>query len=197
LSGESKDIFILGGPNGAGKTTAARVLLPRLLHADRFLNADEIARRLSPEDVEAAALQAGRIFLEKMQEHIFLGQSFAIETTCAGRSYLRQFQTCKRTGWRISLLYLWVPSPEYSVERVNRRVRQGGHAIPEETIRRRYFAGLWNMRHLYLPLADDATIYDNRDGVMRLVARRGLSGPLKVVYPEIWTKIEEDTECQP
>jgi predicted ABC-type ATPase len=102
-------------------------------------------------------------------------------------------KNCKKEGWRISLIYLWVPSPEYSIARVARRVSQGGHHISDEVIRRRYQTGLWNMRHLYLPLADDATIYDNRDRSLRLIARRAPGSPLLVMDEAIWAKIEEET----
>src|SRR5208283_4716284 len=97
---------------------------------------------------------------------------FAFETTCAARSYVGLLRNCKQAGWKVSFIFLWIPSADYSLARVQRRVRQGGHPIPEDVIRRRYKAGLWNMRHLYLPLADDATIYDNRDNALRLIARR-------------------------
>jgi len=188
-----KDIVLLGGPNGAGKTTAASVLLPEELRVSAFLNADEIARRISPNDVDAAAFEAGRILIEQMRDMIRRGQSFAVETTCAGKSYLRILKDCQSAGWRVSLIYLWVPSPEYSIMRVARRVSQGGHHIPDEVIRRRYQAGLWNMRHLYLPLADDASIYDNRDRALRLIARRAPGSALCVLDEEIWAKIEEET----
>ena len=100
--------------------------------------------------------------IERMRDMVHDGQSFAFETTCAGKSYIRLLKECQKAGWRVSLIYLWVPSPEYSIARVARRVRQGGHYIPDEVIRRRYQTGLWNMRNLYLPQADDATIYDNK-----------------------------------
>ena len=189
-----KDIFILGGPNGAGKTTAAEILLPEKLRMHAFLNADEIARDISPDNVEAAAFEAGRLLIERMRALVRNGQSFAFETTCAGKSYIRLLKECQNEGWRISLIYLWVPSPEYSIARVARRVSQGGHHIPDEVIRRRYQAGLWNMRHLYLPLADDASIYDNRDRALRLIARRAPGSPLSVLNEEIWAKIEEETQ---
>jgi predicted ABC-type ATPase len=121
-----KEIFILGGPNGAGKTTAARVLLPSKLRADTYINADEIARRIAPNAPEGAALAAGRIMLSRIGELIAAGTSFAFETTCAGRSYVSLLDDCKRDGWKISLIYLWIPSPEYAMARVARRVRQGG-----------------------------------------------------------------------
>jgi predicted ABC-type ATPase len=193
LWNESKDIFILGGPNGAGKTTAAEILLPQRLRIDSFLNADEIAREISPDDVDAAAFAAGREMIVRMRALVQDGRSFAFETTCSGKSYIRVLKQCKEARWRISLIYLWVPSPEYSIARVARRVSQGGHNIPEEVIRRRYLAGLWNMRHLYLPLAYDATIYDNRDRALRLVARRAPGFPLRVLDEEIWSRIEELT----
>jgi len=120
-------------------------------------------------------------------------QSFAFETTCSGKSYIRMLTECKRVGWRISLIYLWVPSPEYSIVRVARRVSQGGHHIPDEVIRRRYLSGLWNMRHLYLPLAHDAFVYDNRDRAMRLIAQRTAGSAMIILDEEIWARIEELT----
>jgi len=189
-----QNVVILGGPNGAGKTTAARALLPERVHLHSFFNADEMAWRLSPEDVDKAAIRAGRIMIEQMREFVRLQTSFAFETTCAGKSYLKLMQECSNNGWRVSLIYLWVPSPEYSISRVARRVSQGGHGIPDETIHRRYHAGLWNMRHLYLPLAHDATIYDNRDNALRLIAHRTNRSPLQIFDEEIWTRIEEETQ---
>jgi predicted ABC-type ATPase len=197
LREEGKDIFILGGPNGAGKTTAARILLPDWLPVDAFLNADEIARRISPGNAEAAALTAGRLMLRQMRDFVRQGASFAFETTCAARSYARFLQDCQEAGWRISLIYLWLPSPEYSVARVARRVSQGGHSIPQEVIYRRYRVGLWNMRTLYLPLADSAMIYDNSDGGLKLIARRTAPNLLRIVNKAVWSKIEEETKCEP
>ena len=190
---DGKDIFILGGPNGAGKTTAAEILLPEKLRIGYFLNADEIARGIAPGNVESAAFEAGRLMIERMRALIRNERSFAFETTCAGKSYLRLLTDCQKAGWRISLLYLWVPSADYSIARVARRVSYGGHHIPEDVIRRRYQAGLWNMRHLYLPLANDATIYDNRDGALRLIARSAPNSPLTVLDQETWAKIEKET----
>jgi predicted ABC-type ATPase len=189
----SKGIFILGGPNGAGKTTAARVLLPSRLRANTYINADEIARRISPHRPEAAALAAGRIMLRRIHELIAAETTFAFETTCAGRGYAPLIARCKRDGWTVSLIYLWIPSAEYALQRIERRVRQGGHSIPEDVVRRRYKAGLRNMCHLYLPLANETTIYDNRDNSLRLIARREAPYSLQVWDGEIWTLIEEQT----
>ena len=189
-----KEIVILGGPNGAGKTTAARVLLQEFFDLHTFVNVDEIARDISLGNVVSADLAAGRLMIERMRSLVRNSRSFAFETTCAGKSYIRLLKECQTAGWRISLIYLWVPSPEYSIARVAQRVSQGGHPVPEEVIRRRYQMGLRNMRHLYLPLADDATIYDNRDGPLRVIARRISGSPLRILDEGIWTKIEEETQ---
>lgn len=107
-----KEIVILGGPNGAGKTTAARMLLPALIQVHAFLNADEIAREICPDDVESAALAAGREMLKRIQGYVRAGTSFGLETTCSGRSYARLLERCKRDGWRITLLFLWISHPK-------------------------------------------------------------------------------------
>lgn len=191
MTEQTRDIFILGGPNGAGKTTAARTLLPEFFGMRDYLNADEIAREISPHDVDAAAFAAGRRMIERMRELVLLGRSFGFETTCAGRSHLPLLERCKADGWRIRLLFLWLPSPALASQRVSRRVREGGHGIPEETIYRRYETGIVNMRDLYLPLADDAEIYDNFIKPRILIAEKRGSQPVLIHDRERWKRIEE------
>jgi predicted ABC-type ATPase len=186
-----KEIVLLGGPNGAGKTTAARVLLPEFFDLYPFLNADDIARGIAPGNVESAALAAGRQLIERMRALVRDGQSFALESTCSGRSYLRLLQQCKRDGWRITLLFFWLPTPEMAIARVAKRVSQGGHNIPTEVVQRRYYAGVWNMRNLYLPLAEEAEIYDNTDSRRILIAEKREGLALFVHDPERWARIEE------
>lgn len=187
-----KEIVILGGPNGAGKTTTARVLLPEFLDLHPFLNADDIARKIAPWDVESAALAAGRRMIEQMRALVRDGQSFAFETTCAGKSYLRLLQHCKQDGWRITLLYFWLRAPEDALARVARRVSQGGHNIPADTVLRRYSASVRNMRNLYLPLAGEAEIYDNTDRKRVTIAEKREDLALFVHDPECWARIEEE-----
>jgi predicted ABC-type ATPase len=185
-----KDVVIIGGPNGAGKTTAARRLVPRGLNIREFVNADEIARGLSPYNAEHAAVAAGRLMIERMRALVSSGESFAFETTCAGRAYLPWLRDCKAHGWRVLLLFLWLPTPEAAIERVARRVRAGGHAIPNDVVVRRWKAGLANMRHLYLPLSDGAQIHDNSDGTRILIAERTPDAPLMVHDAARWETIE-------
>lgn len=188
-----KEIILLGGPNGAGKTTAARVLLPEFFELNPFLNADDFARNLAPENVESAALASGRLLIERMRELVRDGESFAFETTCSGRSFIPTLRECRANGWRVSLYYFWLPSPEHSVARVAKRVSQGGHSIPADVIYRRFKTGLWNMRHLYLPLADTAAVYDKGGYRRILIADREAGFPLVIHDLERWSRIEELT----
>jgi predicted ABC-type ATPase len=184
------DLVILGGPNGAGKTTAAQNVLRRELGLREFVNADEIARGLSPFNPEGVALSAGRLMLDRMQTLIRERESFAFETTCAGTTHVRLLQQCKAAGWRVTLIFLWLPDPQAAVERVARRVRVGGHRIPDDVIVRRYWAGLAKMRQLYLPLADVAVIFDNSDGPLILIAERTPDGAFVVYDGPRWAAIE-------
>jgi predicted ABC-type ATPase len=189
-----KDIVIIGGPNGAGKTTAAPVVVPQELGIREFVNADEIARGLSPFNAEHAAIAAGRLMIERMQALVRAGESFAFETTCSGRAHASRLRGCKAASWRLTLLYLWLPTPQAALDRVARRVRGGGHGIPAEMVVRRYKTGLINMRHLYLPLADVAAIYDNSDEGRTLIAERTPDAPLVVHDAGRWAMIEKATQ---
>lgn len=189
----SKDILIIGGANGAGKTTAARVLLRDYYNLHALLNADEIARQISPQHPEAVSWAAGRVLIERMLRLVETEESFAFETTCVGKTNLKLLERCRQNGWRISLFYLWLPSPEMAEARVARRVREGGHNIPVEVTHRRYFAGIRNMRDLYLPLADTAAIYDNSDQRRILIAEKESGLQLRVHDAGRWSRIEELT----
>ncbi len=185
-----KDLVVLGGPNGAGKTTAAQIVVPRKLGIAEFVNADEIARGLSPFNPEAAALAAGRVMLQRMRQLAAGEASFAIETTCSGTGHVRFLERCKDIGWRITFIFLWLPSPDIAIARVANRVAGGGHAIEPPVIVRRYWSGLRNMRTRYLPLADIAAIYDNSGNEPILVAEQfSPNGP--VIYDgERWEAIK-------
>ncbi|HLN24642.1 MAG TPA: AAA family ATPase, partial [Patescibacteria group bacterium] len=161
--------LLLGGPNGAGKTTAARALLPRFTGIAEFVNADEIARGLSPFNPNGAALSAGRIMLERMEQLRSAHTAFAFETTCAGRGHAAFMRRCRDQGYRLTVLFFWLPSPELAIARVAERVRLGGHDIPPDIIRRRYAAGLRNLLEVYWPLADDGAILDNETPPARFI----------------------------
>ena len=157
----AKRILVVAGPNGAGKTTFAREFLPREADCPTFVNADLIADGLSPFNPGRAAIRAGRIMLRLMAEHVEKGQSFAFESTLAGRNYARSIPRWRAVGYRVTIFFLSLPSPEMAIARVAERVRQGGHGIPEDTIRRRFIAGLENFETLYKPIVNDWVLYDN------------------------------------
>jgi predicted ABC-type ATPase len=193
-SDQAKDVIVIGGPNGAGKTTWAYERLSRTLDIREFVNADEIARGISPLEPEASALAAGRLMIQRLSKLVSTEASFAFETTCSGRGHARLLERCRAAGYRVILMFLWLPSPEIALARVARRVSLGGHSIPPDVVLRRYALGLRNMRHIYLPLADLALIHDNSDESGILVAERRGSGPLIIHDEGRWRQIEEATQ---
>lgn len=156
-----KNLYIIAGCNGAGKTTASYTVLPEMLGCREFVNADEIARGLSPFNPEGAAIQAGRLMIERVLQLMKDGQDFAFETTLATRSYIKLIKQAQSVGYFVTLLFFSLPTPEQAVQRVARRVSQGGHNIPLDVIYRRYEAGLKNFFQLYLPVVDFWALYDN------------------------------------
>ena len=158
---EPRRIIVIAGPNGAGKTTFAREFLPQEAHCPDFINADLIAAGLSPFAPEAATLRAGRLMLEEMASHLLQGRSFAFETTLSGLAYAQQIPEWRRRGYHVKLIFLSLPSVEMAVARVSARVSQGGHAIAEVVIRRRFEAGLRNFDLLYKPLVNAWAHYDS------------------------------------
>lgn len=186
------NLFIIGGANGAGKTTAALQLLPNFLEIFEYVNADEIAKGLSPFNPESVAIQAGRLMLQRLETLSNAGADFAFESTLSARNYTRFLRTCKTKGYTINLIYFWLQSPELAIERVRRRVESGGHNIPEETIRRRYERGRINLIELYLPLCDKWIVYDNSTSIPELVAECPLNSNPIVYQPSTWNKINED-----
>lgn len=159
-SAHNKRIVIIAGPNGAGKTTFAREFLPTDAELPNFVNADLIAAGLSPFAPDLAAFKAGRIMLETIADYAKRGESFSFETTLSGLSYAQMIPAWRASGYAVKLFFLSLPDVELAIERVAIRVRQGGHNIPEDVIRRRYAHGIANFER-YKLLVDDWQLYDN------------------------------------
>lgn len=157
----SKKIIIIAGPNGAGKTTFARSFLPAEAHCPRFINADLIAAGLSPFTPEEQAIKAGRLMLQEITHCVAHGESFAFETTISGLAYVRHIREWKNLGYHVSLFFLALPSAEMAIARVAERVKQGGHDIPEDVIRRRFSVGKQNFETRYRNAVDAWAWYDN------------------------------------
>jgi predicted ABC-type ATPase len=161
MNGPVKKIIVIAGPNGAGKTTFAEEFLLGEANCPDFINADLIARGLSPFAPETAVIQAARIMLAQMSRKVARGESFAFETTLAGRNYIRHIRHWQNAGYYVKLVFLSLPTAEVAVARVRSRVAQGGHNVPEGIIRRRFDAGLKNFRQIYSPLVDGWMLYEN------------------------------------
>lgn len=187
---DSPNIVALAGPNGAGKSTVGPVLLRGTLGISTFVNADTIAQGLSAFDPDAAAFEAGRILLERLEELARRRTSFAFETTLAGRAYLGRLRGLVARGYRFHIVFLWLESPDLAVARVEERVRSGGHAVPEHVIRRRYRAGIDNFLQLYHPICTSWRVYDNSAGSWpRLVAAGWEEGGIEVLDGPTWARI--------
>ena len=186
------NLFMIGGANGAGKTTAAMTLLSQYLDVFEFVNADEIARGLNPLKPATANIMAGRVMIDRVNGLIQSHANFAFETTCAGHHHVETLKQAKAAGYLTTLIFLWLPSADMAVQRVRSRVKQGGHDIPEATIRRRYAAGLKNLTELFMPLVDKAVIYDSTTAVMGVapskIAEKTESG-LTIIDPVLWNQI--------
>lgn len=164
------NLYIISGCNGAGKTTASFSVLPDLLNCKEFVNADEIAKGLSPFQPEKVAIEAGRIMLNRLQELLLKGKDFAFETTLATKSYTNLIKKAQDDGWSVTLLFFWLNSPELAVERVKERVNSGGHNIPTEVIYRRYTSGIDNLSKLYIPITDYWILIDNSESPFEIIA---------------------------
>jgi predicted ABC-type ATPase len=178
---EEKNLYIIAGCNGAGKTTASFTILPEILDCKEFVNADEIAKGLSPFQPEKVSFEAGRIMLNRISELLTQNANFAFETTLATKSYKNRILEAKQKNYNVTLLFFWLKNPELAKERVKTRVFEGGHNIPEDIIERRYYRGIKNLFEIYLSIVDQVLIFDNSDGKHDLIAEMLTSEELNIL----------------
>ncbi len=171
-----KIIYIIAGCNGAGKTTASFTILPEILDCKEFVNADEIARGISPFQPESVAIEAGRIMLKRINELISENQNFAFETTLASKIYKNKIIEAKKNGYKVFLIFFWMSKVEIAKSRVKNRYNKGGHLISEEVIDRRFRNGIINLFDVYIPIVDSINLVDNTYGRYQLIARRKNGG---------------------
>ncbi|MCF0243803.1 MAG: zeta toxin family protein [Bacteroidaceae bacterium] len=186
----TKTLYIIAGPNGAGKTTASLEVLPAILDCEEFVNADEIARGLSPFHPEEVAIEAGKLQLKRIELLLSQNKTFAIETTLATRSYVSLIRRAIRQGYRITLIFLALESPEYAEVRVQERVLHGGHNIPVNVIRRRFVNGLNNFFRLYKDIVDEWLFIDNTHTPSVIIGKKQ-GGKEDILNKELYKKFEE------
>jgi len=166
-----KKLYIIAGCNGAGKTTASYNILPQILDCKEFVNADEIAKGLSPFQPEKVAIEAGRIMLQRVDELMRHGVDFAVETTLATKTYVQKIKKAQESGYIVTLLFLWLRNVELAKDRVEIRVKEGGHNIEEDVIERRYVSGIRNLFELYVPVCDTIILMDNSEQIPKFVLK--------------------------
>ena len=190
----SKQLYIIAGCNGAGKTTASFTILPEVLDCKEFINADEIAKGLSPFQPESVAMQAGRIMLARMDELLQKGETFAFETTLATKSYKQKIEWAQANGYEVTLLFFWLCNVAMAKERVAQRVAEGGHSIPSETIERRYHNGIANLFAIYIDMVDICYIFDNSEGERTPIAKKYKGGKEIIYNTDLYNQMKNSYE---
>lgn len=158
----ARELIIVGGANGTGKTTFAQQYVAEFGVA--YLGADAIAAELAPHDPASVQIQAGRQFVARVDQHLDRGETFVVESTLSGVTLKRTIEQARLKGYKVSIYYVFVDSPETCVARVAHRVRMGGHSVPEVDIRRRFARSLYNFWHVYRELADKWVVMYNAAG---------------------------------
>ena len=187
----SKNLYIISGCNGAGKTTASYTVLPDILDCREFVNADEIARGLSPFNPESVSIEAGRLMLQRIEDLLTKDKTFSIETTLATKSYINLVRRAQAKGYTVRLLFFWLNSPELALLRIAERVAKGGHNIPEPVVRRRYVAGIRNLIRLFMNEVDYWVIYDNSEYPAVQVATGGKNETIAIMLETTYQTITD------
>ncbi len=185
-----KKLYIIAGPNGAGKTTASYTILPEIFDCHEFVNADEIAKGLSPFNPEGVSFQAGRLMLERINELIKKGKNFAFETTLATKSYHSLIARAQKMDYEVTLLFLSLNSKDLAIRRVQTRVMEGGHNIPKNVIERRFKNGLLNLFNRYIPLVDSWLLIDNSDEHFDFIAK-GFGNEIDIDNVTKWDDLKQ------
>jgi len=184
----SPQCYIIAGPNGAGKTTFALEFLPWFVRCLNFVNPDFIAQGLSPLNPGRSMTRAGRLVLEEIRRNVSRREDFAFETTLAGRTYYRQIHGMKVSGYMIRMIYLWLPSPDLALSRIQARVEAGGHSVPEADVRRRFKRSLANLFRIYRPLVNSLNFFDN-SGYEPVLIFREEEGKTKIDKSDLYQQI--------
>ncbi|SFD75579.1 zeta toxin family protein [Flavobacterium phragmitis] len=186
---KEKNLYIIAGCNGAGKTTASYTILPEILDCKEFVNADEIAKGLSPFQPEKVSFEAGRIMLNRIDELLQKEVDFAFETTLSAKSYLSLVKKARNEGYFVTLIFFWLNSFELAKRRVKVRVSEGGHNIPEDVIERRYTRGIQNFFDIYLNNCDNVMLFDNSNRLPILIAEKEINEKIQIIDENLFNQI--------
>jgi len=187
-----KKLYIIAGPNGAGKTVASYTILPEIFNVKEYVNADEIARGISPFNYDKVGIKAGRLLVLRIRELLKEEQTFAVETTLATRSYVKLIEKAQKQGYKVTLLFMWLNSQELALKRVSTRVKEGGHNIKNDVIRRRFRNGLNNLVDIYIPIVDNWMVVNNSGERFNIIAQ-GDKDELLIKDEKLWKRINSKT----
>ncbi len=190
-----KNVYIIAGPNGSGKTTFARKFLPEYAKCSNFINADLIAEGLSPFSPQQVAIKAGRLVLEQIHELSTKNADFGFETTLSGKTYLKHFLKLKEMGYSLHMFFLWIPSTQLAVARVRDRVAEGGHNVPKEDVKRRFYRSILNFFNRYQEVLDSWLFFDNSNVTPELLAKK-TNNSIHVLDAKLFNKILNEIEAQ-
>lgn len=184
------NLYIIAGCNGAGKTTASYSFMPDILNCKEFVNADEIAKGLSPFHPESMGVKAGKLLIIRVNELIKQRDDFSVETTLSAKSYAKIIKQAHEAGYIVHLIFLWLDSVKLAEKRVKQRVEQGGHNVPKDIIKRRYYAGLKNLIYLFIPICDYVAVIDNSMLPAKTVLEKRLENKTMEIFEEnTWNRI--------
>lgn len=183
-------VVIFAGPNGAGKSTHADAILAAL-GMETFVNADYIARGLSGRNTEAVAFEAGRIMLKRLRQLAEDKADFAFESTLSSRTFAAFLETLKLQGYSVAVYYFSLATAQLAIRRVKLRVALGGHDVPVDVVRRRFGRSLSNFFDLYMPLADEWTLFDNSTSPHARTVAAKIANQLTVTETSTWHKLQK------
>jgi len=178
-------LYIIAGANGSGKTTFAKSFAN--IHKMYFINADEIAKELDPENITKHQVKAGRIFFKELNKRLAEKNSFIIETTLSGKYLVKYIKKAQANGFEVEMIYLFLEKAEENITRVAHRVLNGGHHVPKNDIIRRFYRSREMFMNIYKELLDKWTIYYNADEVFEKIATN------EMIYDEDkWQEFRKD-----
>ena len=191
---KKKQVVIVAGANGSGKTTFARKFLDVTKY--EFLNADEIAKEMNPQDPVKVRIAAGKQVINLLDQFIDEGKNFVIESTLSGSFLEKHIEELKQKGFEISLTFIFLGSKDLCIERIKSRVRQGGHNVPDEDVIRRFNRGLVKFWQAYRMQVDSYSIYFNNEFYDFKQVAQGRKEELEVLIQPLFNEFIEILEEQ-